>query len=274
MKIRYLVSATAVLVVFGLLPSMALWADDDERTLSDSIAEGGRLYDKWWKEYDLNPPKDTHPAYPSGSKQSGETTWRCKECHGWDYKGKEGAYAKGSHYTGIKGISDYNNKPPEKIVAILKDKNHQYDQVMYDRALRMIALFVARGQVNMDDFIDAATKKAKGDAKSGRAVFLDKCSRCHGEEGNDINFGNDVEPEFIGTVAVNNPWEAVHKILNGHPGAHMDHNIMHSKRAIHRRHQQGLIDPMEPMPAFRDELSDEGIIDLLTFLQTLPVDEP
>ena len=27
---------------------------------------------------------------------SGSDTWRCKECHGWDYMGVDGAYAGGS----------------------------------------------------------------------------------------------------------------------------------------------------------------------------------
>ncbi|MDH5190081.1 MAG: cytochrome c [Gammaproteobacteria bacterium] len=275
MDFRFKTVISAMLAVSALLLSSTLWADDDDdkQSIFDAIAEGGQLYDKWWKVYDLKPPKGTHPAYPASGKQKGETTWRCKECHGWDYKGKDGAYAKGSHYTGIKGIRDYQEKSPEKIVAILKDQNHQYDKVMYDRALSRIALFVSRGQVEMNDYINNDNRKAKGEVKSGRAVFMDKCSRCHGEQGNDINFGNDVEPEFVGTVAVKNPWEAVHKILNGHPGAYMAHDIMHSKNTIHRRHRQGLIKPMEPMPSFRDELSDEGVLDLLTFLQILPVDD-
>ena len=49
-------------------------------------------------------PKGTHPAYPKAGKQKDSTTWRCKECHGWDYKGLDGAYAKGSHFSGTKGV--------------------------------------------------------------------------------------------------------------------------------------------------------------------------
>lgn len=262
-------------VLFGfiyMLP-MATWADENEQLSSEEIlAEGGKLYDKWWQVYGLKPPKNTHPAYPAGSKKTGAATWRCKECHGWDYRGKDGAYAKGSHSTGIKGISAYRGKSPKKIMSILKDKNHQYGSVMLDQILGYIALFVSQGQVSMNDYIDAATKKSKGEAIAGRAVFLDKCSRCHGEEGNDFNFGDEVEPEYVGTVAAHNPWEALHKILNGHPGSHMNHNIIHSKYEISRRHHQGLIKPWEPMPAFRKALSEKGIRDLLAYSQTLPVE--
>jgi len=71
------------------------------------IAEGGRLYDKWWSELELKEPRETHPAYPTIGKKRDASTWRCKECHGWDYKGKDGAYGKGSHFTGIPEIRSY-----------------------------------------------------------------------------------------------------------------------------------------------------------------------
>ena len=36
--------------------------------------------------------------------RAGADTWRCKECHGWDYAGKDGAYGSGDHRTGIVGV--------------------------------------------------------------------------------------------------------------------------------------------------------------------------
>ena len=46
-------------------------------------------------------PSGDHPMWArrpdaEANSRSGADTWRCKECHGWDYKGKDGAYAKGS----------------------------------------------------------------------------------------------------------------------------------------------------------------------------------
>jgi len=260
-----------ILFICFLAPLHIVYADD--HTDRDAkIAEGGRLYDKWWQEYDLKEPTSTHPAYPVSGKKKGATTWRCKECHGWDYRGNQGAYSKGSHFTDIIGIQNYNGKPIEDIVSILKDKNHQYDTVMLDKALRLIALFVSEGQIETTKFIDKKTKKAKGDFKIGNHVFADKCVRCHGIDGNDINFGDDVEPEYVGTVASKNPWEAIHKIYNGHPGSMMGPKIMHGKRSIHQRHHIGLIKPMETMPHMRGKLSAEGIKHLLTYMQTLPVE--
>ena len=38
--------------------------------------------------------------------RTGAATWRCKECHGWDYMGVDGQYGHGPHKTGFPGILD------------------------------------------------------------------------------------------------------------------------------------------------------------------------
>lgn len=75
--------------------------------VESSIARGGELYDKWFKVVNADTPKSPNPAYPSDKKYYGKkgADWRCKECHGWDYMGAKGAYSKGKHHTGFKGVS-------------------------------------------------------------------------------------------------------------------------------------------------------------------------
>lgn len=238
--------------------------------MHNALSEGGRLYDKWWQEYGLKKPTSTHPAYPASGAKKGADTWRCKECHGWDYRGNKGAYSKGSHFTGIKGIQSYSGESKRSIVNILKDNDHQFDKVMLNSALHLVAKFVSKGQTDSAKFINNKTKKAKGDKTTGQHVFADKCVRCHGINGKDINFGDSDNPEYVGTVASKNPWEALHKIYNGHPGSEMNHKIMHSNSAILKRHRLGLISPRESMPAMRFKLSEDGIKHLLSYMQTLP----
>ena len=131
------------------------------------IARGGQLYDKWYAVLDLDPPEDTHPAYPEAGKKSGATTFRCKECHGWDYRGADGAYASGSHFTGIKGVRGVVGTDAEVIEAILRDDTHALASILPRRSIQNLALFLSEGQLDMDLFIDRATKKAKGDARRG-----------------------------------------------------------------------------------------------------------
>jgi len=182
-----------------------------------AIARGGRLYDKWFAENKAAKPTDDHPAYPhKGGKYGKDASWRCKECHGWDYKGKDGAYASGGHATGIKGIQGAAGKDAAAIVAILKDKNHGYtDAMLSAEDMNDLALFVAQGQTDVSKYYDAATKKPKGDAAKGEAYFNTLCAGCHGKDGKKLK---DAPP--LGSVADNVP-EMLHKILNGQPGEAM-----------------------------------------------------
>jgi len=182
-----------------------------------AIARGGRLYDKWFAENKAAKPADDHPAYPhKGGKYGKDASWRCKECHGWDYKGKDGAYASGGHATGIKGIQGAAGKDTTAIVAIFKDKNHGYtDAMLSAEDMNDLALFVAKGQVDVAKYVDAATKKPKGDAARGEAYFNTLCAGCHGKDGKKLK---DAPP--LGSVADNVP-EMLHKILNGQPGEAM-----------------------------------------------------
>ena len=73
----------------------------------------------------------------------------------------------------------------------------------------------------MDDYIDSATKKAKGNVANGERIFQTVCARCHGSDGKLINFKSPPKAEYIGTVASDNPWETLHKIRMGQPAVPM-----------------------------------------------------
>ena len=226
--------ATAALLF--VVSSTASFADEIE----SAIAEGGRLYDNWIKITDADdPPMTTNPAYPKEGKKRKATTWRCKECHGWDYKGKIGAYAKGSHFTGVAGIRSSDGADPAKIVAILKDKNHGIKkEMMTPDEMKKVALFVSKGQVDMDKFIDPKSKAIKGDKAKGRDYYETLCGNCHGLDGNKIK-----DMVAVGKVASGNPWETLHKMLNGQPD--------------------------EKMPALR-ALPTQISVDILAYAVTLP----
>ena len=212
----------------------------DAAEIESRIARGGLLYDYWQKINEgLYVPKEIHPAYPKTSKKIGRATWRCKECHGWDYKGKDGYYGKGDNFTGIKGIKGYGGDTA-KIVALLKDKNHALtDQMLRPEDFEDLALFVTKGQIDMDKYIDPQTKKARGDAAKGAGYFNTICAKCHGNDGTQPK---ELE-EPLGKLSNRVPWEVLHKIRNGEPG--------------------------EEMPALR-ALPVEVSSDILAYTQTLP----
>jgi thiosulfate dehydrogenase len=186
------------------------------------IARGGQLYDNWISVVEADKPEATHPAYPASSKKSGASTWRCKECHGWDYMGKDGAYAKGSHFTGITGVRNADGMEPEALQAIIMDETHGFTEDMISHsAMEKLALFLSRGQIDMDRYIDRASKVARGNPGRGAQLYQTICAVCHGFDGKEINFKDESKPEFIGTVAQENPWETLHKIRFGQPGVGM-----------------------------------------------------
>ncbi len=213
------------------------------------VTEGGRLYDKWYKALGMEAPAGDHPlwATQTTNTRTGEDTWRCKECHGWDYKGKDGIYGSGSHLTGFPGLMDAPKMSAADLTAWLnggKNPDHDFSSYMDEAQINMMVAFIQKGIVDTSPFINA-DKTVNGNAEHGKSLFLTTCARCHGEDGKKINFGDASEPEFLGTVAADNPWEFFHKDSFGQPGA--------------------------PMPAglnFGWTLQD--IADILAFVQSLP----
>ena len=186
-------------------------------------AAGGRIYDNWWIALDKDEPAGTHPSYPEAAAKSGSTTWRCKECHGWDYQGDTGVYAKGSHFTGITGIGAAIDMPLADIIELLRDDTHLYSQEMInDQEMLRIATFVSRGQIDMRPYIDLETRDViGGDMNLGRSIFQTVCAACHGFDGTNLDWGDSDGPAYIGTEAVAAPDEVLNKILNAHPGVEM-----------------------------------------------------
>ena len=211
---KYLIALIAAGFVGSFAALAPAFAEEDS-----SIARGGLLYDKWYKVIGAEKPTKNHAAYPADKKYAKKAgdNWRCKECHGWDYKGVNGAYVSGKHSTGIIGINGMKGADTAKIVSVLKDDTHGYAGKMEDEDFADLALFVSKGQLDTSKYIDGATKAIiGGDGERGAAIFNTVCARCHREDGS--------RPKDMGkTLAaqMGNPWEVMHKIMNGHPGESM-----------------------------------------------------
>ncbi len=197
--------------------------------LADAV-RGGLLYDKWWKVNGAPEPTGDHPLWAfrpdmESNTRTGSATWRCKECHGWDYKGRDGVYGSGSHRTGIGGVIS-TTLTPQQLFDLLKADDpavdgHDMDAGgMSDRDHWDLAKMTLDSVIDTDLYIDG-TGTFAGDMVNGTFWFNTVCARCHGFDGTDINFHTDADPEYVGTVAAGNPWEFLHKVRFGHPGAPM-----------------------------------------------------
>jgi thiosulfate dehydrogenase len=224
-----------------------------------NLIRGGQLYDKWWKVpgvLDPIEPTSDNPGYAlTAGTGTGPDTWRCKECHGWDYKGRDGAYAQGSsHYTGVMGLLHASEADPaDELFRTIKDgltgtamssfRSHLSDGDIWD-----IAKFVKEGIIDETQYIDDASKKPIGaNVTRGQVLFSSVCAACHGSDGKQINFGDQENPEHVGTVASDNPWEFLHKVRFGQPGTAMPSGI-------------------------GSGWSVQDVVDVLGYAQTLPTD--
>lgn len=190
---------------------------------------GGQLYDNW-PAVTGQKPVGQHPLYPAGSKKKGVSTWRCKECHGWDYIGLDGRYSSGSHYTGIKGVMGVAGRSNQEITNALADgaAGHDFSAYLRGTQLRALALFLSQGLIDINDAIDEQGR-AKGDIARGKALYGDSCAACHGAEGDQIDFNSGtVGAQGVGWLVRKNPQETLHKIRWGHPGSSMPSGLVDS----------------------------------------------
>lgn len=212
--------------------------------LSGDLVRGGVLYDKWWTVNSGTAPTTDHPLWDTrpdteSNTRTGSDTWRCKECHGWDYMGVDGAYGSGSHKTGFDGIYDSRNTSVINLTNSLETGDHDFSTHLSDQDIADVVAFITDGLIDMSLYIDLSTKEADGDAMNGETLYTAQCSECHGADGKTIDFG-----EGVGDLALGNPWETLHKIRFGHPGS--------------------------AMPSMVEEgLSTDDQVDILTYAQTL-----
>ncbi len=192
---------------------------------TNPATQGGLLYDKWWKAMGMDAPEGDQPlwATQTSNERSGDTTFRCKECHGWDYRGVEGAYSSGSHTTGFVGSIGAADMSAEEIVAWLDGTNnadHDFSSYLNEAALDMFVAFFQNNAIDMTIYVND-DKTVNGDAAAGQEFYQASCARCHGDDGKGINFGDDASPKYLGDVARSNPWETLHKAANGQPAEGM-----------------------------------------------------
>jgi thiosulfate dehydrogenase len=239
--------------------------DDDDDTGRNvaydnaNVVRGGQLYDKWWEVSGvLDPvePTSDNPGYGlTAGTRTGADTWRCKECHGWDYRGRDGAYGPGaSRFTGVAGLLGSQGDPAEDLFGTIKNGlpatamspfgSHLSDTDVWD-----VVKFVKEGIIDESLYIDDTSKTPIGaNLTLGQSRYSSTCAACHGSDGKQINFGSEVEPEYVGTLAVDNPWEFLHKVRFGQPGT-------------------------EAMPsAIGLGWSVQDVVDVLGYAQTLPVE--
>jgi len=216
------------MVLFGALVAATVpaRAQDNSYGLGNrgeswALSFGGRLYDMWWPSLGVHPPDGSHPAYPSSGPERGWVTWRCVSCHGWDYRGVTFKAKDGKSEVKIKGLREAEGRDVAEIVAVIRGPGHRYTEAMIpDSALEKLALFVSKGQHDVNELFDP-DGAARGVAERATGVYADVCANCHGPQGTAFIYAEEGDEPTLGWVSRHKPYQVLHKIRNGQPGADM-----------------------------------------------------
>lgn len=185
---------------------------------------GAMLYDNWFAALNVAAPSGNMPLWDTQTTntRSGEDTWRCVTCHGWDYLGKDGAYGSGSNYTGFPGVTGAREKSAAEIVAVLKGENnalHDFSSFFSEDDLNDLAEFV---QIAESGYVNLTTLKVEGgDIAAGKQLYEAQCASCHGTDGVLLKFRFEGRDATLGTLALLDPWRFLHKTQYGTPGTDM-----------------------------------------------------
>ncbi len=230
-------SATCFTVIAILVVLAACGGEDEQQsaqpdtTPKATIRQGGLLYDKFWKVSQAAEPTTTHPLWvkrpdAATNTRTGSTTWRCKECHGWDYKGVDGAYAKGSHRTGFAGVFGSRMSAADMRTSIAETHGYK-DAGLSDLEIESLVLFVRSGLADTAAYIDEQGA-FRGEAERGKRLYErglgggKACAECHGLDGLKAPKASNADyDDFVGKIANENPWEFLHKVRFGQPGTPM-----------------------------------------------------
>lgn len=189
-------------------------ADDAEVGPTFLISLGGKLYDDLWRVLDQEPPAEANPAFPAVGLYATRDSWRCVTCHGWDYSGAEVGGTRFPSLQALKGTDPY------RITELIRAPEHPFPAATVpELALTLLGIFISQGQYALGDYFDGG--RPNGDPEAGQAIFEGACGNCHQLDGKRFLNGEHGDLSSLGWVVRNRPAQALHKIMNGVPGAEM-----------------------------------------------------
>ena len=220
-------SIFVILIALALLvASTALAAQAAPPT--DDIIRGAQLYDKWYAVLGVDPPAGDMPIWSrqTTNTRSGGDTWRCSECHGWDYRGAQGEYQAGSHYTGFPDLYTLvQDLQVEDIVSHLKgnlDPAHDFSAYLDDTSLTQVSDFLKLGVIDNSTYINPISLRViEADSTHGQSLYQSTCQKCHGEDGRKIVFRSEGINEYLGSIANRDPFRFLHRTRFGVAGTDM-----------------------------------------------------
>ena len=209
-----------VLVLIAVFSPGTVYSQSDA---PGDLLRGGRLYTSWDNLVSGDLPTETHPLWPTNSAGDfpARYTWRCVNCHGWDYLGSNSrSFLNATRAMGYPDLFSVVNLPEEEILPLLNGEvyvNHNFSAYLDEQDLKDLSAFLSGGLTLPILIADRDTFQVQGTLDVGRVNFQEFCSSCHGVEGEKLNLNTAQNPIFLGDMAWTNPWRIAHIIRFGHP---------------------------------------------------------
>ncbi|MDX1812827.1 MAG: hypothetical protein R3240_12800, partial [Gammaproteobacteria bacterium] len=177
-----------------------------QTALSPDVQRGGRLYDNWWDENGLDAPIARNSLWPAaGSSLTPPETWRCVNCHGWDYTGTEGFVGLLSPVQDVKSFITNG--------TVLTENDHAFSEKLKQQDIADLTAFVMNPVDGIRSDIETLINEAND--LSGQQIYENEtpgnCVFCHGVDGTSIptvdlktlagNFG----PRFVHVARFGSP---------------------------------------------------------------------
>ena len=222
-KLKRFLSFLMILILFVVISitSINVSARENQQEISP-VSRGAQIYDDWTVVIPNAPvPVGNNPIWSrqTNNTLSGLDTWRCVECHGWDYQGKDGAFRSGSNETGFSGILEASSKDIASLKAALDgttDSQHNFTSILNDEDVESVITFIQTGLIDDNEYIDLVSRKViAGDLNNGKDKYQQACSSCHGEDGTLATFRYEGTEVALGTLAIQDPWRFLHRTRFG-----------------------------------------------------------
>ena len=222
-KLKRFMSFLMILILFVAISitSISVSARENLQEISP-VSRGAQIYDDWTEVVPgAALPVGDHPLWSrqTNNTRTGEDTWRCVVCHGWDYQGSTGAFRSGSYFTGFSGILQTASFDNRELVSALdgsSDAQHNFTSILSEDDVESVIAFIQTGLIDDNEFIDLVTRKViGGDFNNGKQKYQQACSSCHGEDGTMATFRYEGTEVALGTLAIQDPWRFLHRTRFG-----------------------------------------------------------
>lgn len=179
---------------------------------------GGQLYSDWPRVLLFRGPFTKHPLWTGSAAALNTETWRCVNCHGWDYRGSAGVGGDLGVVPNVPGLRHLVGASRRTVADGIRHQNHGFaaEQLSAD-ALSYLVGFLIDGQRAVVD-LAARARESGADVKAGAERYRDVCQVCHGPTGSQLNLGTERSPATLQTLAQTNPWKFLHGMRFGHAG--------------------------------------------------------